>query len=172
MTVGSAARGLAPWRWLGVPMLQVMALTIVFAIPLRFWGFALPEPIFALPMVFAWAVIRPAMLGPVAVMILGFFQDFLWGSPTGFWAVCMLLPYGAVLAGRAMLAGQSQVMMFVWYAASTALTLGAGYMFTMLDTQNTPDPIRLFWQFLATVVLYPVAARMIDRFEDADVRFR
>jgi rod shape-determining protein MreD len=28
------------------------------------------------------------------------------------------------------------------------------------------------WQFLATVVLYPFADRLIDRFEDADVRFR
>jgi rod shape-determining protein MreD len=169
---GAAARGLAPWRWLGLPMLQVMGLTVLFALPLRFWGFALPEPVFALPVVFAWAVIRPAMLGPVAVMILGLFLDLLWGSPTGFWAVCLLAPYGAVLAGRSMLAGQSQLMTFVWYAGATALALGAGYLFTMLDTRNAPDPIKVFWQFLATVVLYPIANRLIDRFEDADVRFR
>lgn len=169
---GAAARGLAPWRWLGVPMLQVMAATFVFALPLRFWGLSLPEPVFALPVIFAWAIIRPAMLAPVAVMVLGLYLDLLWGSALGFWAVCLLLPYGAVLAGRAMLAGQSQLIMWLWYAAATALALGAGYLFTMLNTQNTVDPISVAWQFLATVVLYPFANRLIERFEDADVRFR
>jgi rod shape-determining protein MreD len=150
----------------------VVVASLVFAIPMRFWGFALPEPVFAMPAVFAWAVIRPSMLAPIAVMTLGVFQDFLWNTPTAFWAVCLLLPYGVVLAGRAMLAGQSQLMMWVWYGASTALTLGAGYLFTMLSTQNAPDPLSVVWQFLATVVLYPFADRLIDRFEDADVRFR
>jgi len=170
--VSSAARGLAPWRWLAIPMLVAMAATFIFALPLRFFGLGLPEPVFALPLAFAWAVIRPSMLGPVAVMVLGLYLDFLWGSPTGFWAVCLLLPYGVVLAARSILAGQSQVMMWLWYAAATVLALGSGYLFTMLDTQTNPDPITVGWQFLATVVLYPFANMLIERFEDADVRFR
>jgi rod shape-determining protein MreD len=166
------ARPLAPWRWLGVPMLYVMAASMVFAVPIRLWGLGLPEPVFALPVAFAWAVIRPSMLAPVGVMAMGFFLDLLWGSPMGFWAVCLLLPYGIVLGARSILAGQSQVMLWVWYGLSTALAIGAGYLFTMLDTQNAPNPASVGWQFLATVVLYPFADRLIDRFEDADVRFR
>lgn len=166
------ARPLAPWRWLGVPILYVMAASIIFALPMRFWGLGLPEPVFAAPVVFAWAVIRPSMLAPLGVLIMGVFLDFLWGSPTGFWAVCLLLPYGIVLGARSFLAGQSQVMMWVWYGLSTALAMGAGYLFTMLDTQNSPNPASVGWQFLATVVLYPFADRLIERFEDADVRFR
>jgi rod shape-determining protein MreD len=166
------ARPLAPWRWLGVPMLWVMAGSLLFAVPLRFWGLGLPEPIFALPVTFAWAVIRPSMLAPIGVLALGIFLDFLWGSPTGFWAVCLLLPYGVMLGARSMLAGQSQVMMWMWYGLSTSVAIGAGYLFTMLDTQNAPNPMSVGWQFLATVVLYPFADRLIDRFEDADVRFR
>ena len=168
----SGAQPLAPWRWLGVPMFQVMVATLLFALPLRFWGFSLPEPVFAMPVVFAWAVIRPSMLAPVGVMLMGLYLDFLWGGPTGLWAVCLLLPYGLVLGGRAMLAGQSRLVMWAWFCAATALALGAGYLFTMLDAQNAPDPISVGWQFLATVVLYPFADRLIDLFEDADVRFR
>jgi rod shape-determining protein MreD len=77
-----------------------------------------------------------------------------------------------VLAARSILAGQSQVMMWLWYALSTALALGAGYLFTMLLTHTAPDPVTVGWQFLATVVLYPFANLLIERFEDADVRFR
>ena len=60
----------------------------------------LPEPVFAMPVVFAWAVIRPSMLAPLGVMFMGIFLDFLWGTPTALWAVCLLLPYGLVLSGR------------------------------------------------------------------------
>ena len=88
----SGAQPLSPWRWLGVPLVQVVVATFVFALPLRFWGFSLPEPLFALPVVFAWAVIRPSMLAPVGVMIIGVYLDLLWGSPLGLWAVCLLLP--------------------------------------------------------------------------------
>lgn len=168
----SGAQPLSPWRWLGVPMLQVMVATFLFALPLRFWGLGLPEPVFALPVVFAWAVIRPSMLAPLGVMIMGFYLDFLWGGPTGLWAVCLLLPYGLVLGGRSILAGQSRLFMWAWYSAATALALGAGYLFTMLDAQNAPAMSSIGWQFLATVVLYPFADRLIDQFEDADVRFR
>jgi rod shape-determining protein MreD len=166
------SRTLEPWRWLGIPMLQAIALTLLFAIPLRFWGVGLPEPVFALPVAFAWAAIRPSMMAPVCVLLLGVFQDFLWGSPTGFWPVCLLIAYGAVLAGRSMLAGQGRAALWASYGAVTALALGAGYLITMFDVKGTPSPVAVLWQFLATVVLYPFADRLIERFEDADVRFR
>lgn len=170
--MSGGARPLAPWVWLGVPILQVMLATVLLAIPMRFWGLALPEPVFALPVVFAWAVIRPSMLAPIGVMLMGLFLDLLWGAPQGLWAVCLLLPYGAVLAGRSILAGQPRLIMWGWYAAAILLALGAGYLFTMLNAQSSPDLFSVGWQFLATVVLYPFADRLIDRFEDADVRFR
>jgi rod shape-determining protein MreD len=170
--MSTTARGLAPWLWLGAPMLAAMGATLVFAIPLRIFGIGLPEPVFAMPLAFAWAVIRPSMLGPVAVMLLGLFMDLLWGTPLGFWAVCLLLPHGVVLGFRAFLAGQNRAMMWIWYGAGTMLSLGAGYLFTLLATRSAPDPVTLGWQFLATVVLYPAADVLIQRFEDADVRFR
>jgi len=42
----------------------------------------------------------------------------------------------------------------------------------MLDVKSTPGLVPLAWQFLATIVLYPFAHRLIEMFEDADVRFR
>ena len=46
------------------------------------------------------------------------------------------------------------------------------YLFVMLDSKSSPGLVPTAWQFLATIVLYPFAQRLIDRFEDADVRFR
>ncbi len=166
------ARTLEPWRWLGVPLLQVMVVSLVFAVPFRLWGLSLPEPVFAMPVVFSWAMIRPSLLAPVVVLVMGLFLDHLWGTPTGFWGVCLLIAYGAVLGGRSMLVGKSRAMMWTWYGAVTAMALGVAYLVTMLDAKVAPNLLAVFWQFLATLVLYPVADWLIERFEDTDVRFR
>jgi rod shape-determining protein MreD len=170
--VSAGAQPLPPWRWLGVPMLQALAATMLFAIPLRIHGLGLPEPVFPLAVAFAWAVIRPSVLAPIGVLAMGLFLDLLWGSTFGLWAVCLLLGYGVALAGRSMMAGQSRTILWAWFAGVTALAMVAGDLITMLDVRAIPDPVGVGWQFLATIMLYPFANRLIERFEDADVRFR
>ena len=168
----AGARPLAPWRGIGVPLLQCLILTVLFSLPFRPFGLGLPEPIFPMVPAFAWAIIRPSILGPLAVLAMGLFLDLIWGAPMGLWALSLLLVYGAALVGRSMMAGQSFPVMWAWYAAATGLALGAAFLFTMVGAHATADPIAVAWQFLATIILFPFAHLLIDRFEDADVRFR
>ena len=153
-------------------MLQAIVATVALGIPLRIFTLQLPEPIFPMALAFAWAVIRPSILAPFAIMIMGLFLDVFWGGPLGLWALCLLIAYGGALAGRSMMAGQSRIILFVWYSLVTASALVAGYLFVLLDARSTPGVVAIAWQFLATIVLYPFAQRLIDLFEDADVRFR
>ena len=67
----SAVRSLEPWRWIGVPMLQALGATVLFGVPLRIWGLQLPEPVFPMAAVFAWAVIRPSVIAPFAILLMG-----------------------------------------------------------------------------------------------------
>jgi rod shape-determining protein MreD len=168
----SAARSLSPWRWLGVPMVQALVATILLAIPIRLFGLQLPEPIFAMPVVFAWAVIRPSILAPMGILIMGLFMDLFWGGAQGLWALALLIAYGILLAGRNMMAGQSRTMLWVWYGMVAAIVELTGYLFIMLDSKTMPYLPTVGWQYLATLVLFPFAYRLIDMFEDADVRFR
>lgn len=168
----SAARPLEPWRWLGVPMLQVLAATILFGIPFRAFGLQLPEPIFAMALAFAWAVIRPSILAPFGLLLMGLFLDVFWGGPLGLWALCLLIAYGGALAGRTMMAGQNRAILWAWYGATTATAMVAAYLFVLLDSKSAPGLVPIAWQFVATIVLYPFANRLIEMFEDADVRFR
>ena len=62
-------------------MLQLLGLTILFGIPLRVFGLQLPEPVFPMAAAFAWAVIRPSVLAPFAVLLMGLFLDYFWGGP-------------------------------------------------------------------------------------------
>jgi rod shape-determining protein MreD len=168
----SQVRSLEPWRWLGVPMLQMLGLTVLFGIPFRVFGLQLPEPVFPMAAAFAWAVIRPSILAPFAVLLMGLFLDYFWGGPVGLWALCLLVAYGIALGGRTMMAGQSRAILWTWYGVVTAAAMLLGYLFIMLTVKSTPGLVAMAWQFLATIVLYPFAHRLIEMFEDADVRFR
>lgn len=167
-----ASRPLDAWRWLGIPFAVCIAATILFGLPVRFFGLALPEPVFAFVPAFAWAVIRPAILPPLLLMVLGLFLDVFWYAPLGLWATSLLIAYGFVLFTRAAMTGQSRLMMWLWFAATAGLGMGAAYLLTMLNALITPNLIAAAWQLAASVLLYPFAHRLIQRFEDADVRFR
>jgi len=166
------ATRLDPWRWLGAPMLQCMVATILFSLPIRVFGWGLPEPVFCMAPAFAWAMIRPSMVAPFGVLIMGLFLDIFWGGPLGLWALSLLVAYGAVLGARNMMVGQSRPMMWIWFAAACAVAQTVGFLVTQLDARATPNLLAMLWQFLATILLYPFAHRLIDRFDDADVRFR
>lgn len=168
----SGGRALNPVRWLGVPMLLCIFATILFAAPIRIWGLQLPEPVFAMVPAFAWAMIRPSILAPFALLILGLFLDIFWGGPTGLWGLSLLVAYAMVLILRNAMTGQSRPMMWAWYVGVCAVAMTTGYLVTMLDVKSAPSLIAVFWQLLATALLFPFAHRLIDRFDDADVRFR
>ena len=172
MTLVPASQRLDPWRWLGLPSLACVAATIVLATPLRAYGLQLPEPVFPLVLAFAWAVIRPSILAPFTLLLLGLFLDQWWGGPIGLWAIALLAAYAVTLSVRRVLSGLGWWGMGAWYAVAVGLAMTSGYLMTMLDTGAAPSPFAVFWQFLASLVLFPFANRLIERFEDADVRFR
>lgn len=167
-----AAAPLDPWRWLGLPLLLCVLATVLFSLPIQVIGWGLPEPVFGMILAFSWAVIRPSILAPFGLLLMGLFQDVFWGAPTGLWGVSLLVSYGAVLLSRNIMVGQSRPMMWFWFAVACLVTQVVAFLATQMDTRATPNLLAVLWQFLATILLYPFAHRLIDRFEDADVRFR
>jgi rod shape-determining protein MreD len=167
-----AGKSMSPVGWLGIPILLCTAATIVLAAPIRIFGLALPEPVFPLTVAFAWALIRPSVLPPFVLLVMGLFLDVFWGGPQGLWPLCFLATYAAVLAVRRLILGQDFIVMWASYAAATALAFGVGYALLAMVSGAWPNLIALGWQYLATLVLFPFAHRLVGRYEDADVRFR
>ncbi|HTI67490.1 MAG TPA: hypothetical protein VL460_08115 [Caulobacteraceae bacterium] len=167
-----SSQPLQPLFWLGLPMLACMLATLMFATPVRAFGLSLPEPLFPMVLAFAWAVIRPSVLGPVALLLIGLFQDLFWGGPIGLWGLSLLVAYLVALLTRNLMAGQSGAVLWGWYVVLTLLTFGCAYGVSTLGSGVIPSLTATGLQFAATAVLYPLAHQLIDRFEDADVRFR
>ena len=166
------ARPPDPLRWLGLPILVSVGVTMLLALPVRIFGLALPEPVFPLVAVFAWALVRPAFLAPFAVLLLGLFLDLFWGGPMGLWGLSMLAAYVAVLWTRPIVIGQPYLVVWVWYAGAVAVAMLMGFMISEIRSGSMPSLVSVGWQYLATAMLYPLSHELMDRFGDGDTRLR
>lgn len=77
-----------------------------------------------------------------------------------------------VLVSRSFLIGQDTVVLFAWYAACCGLAFLLAYAVVTIIARNPPSLLSLIGQVVPTLLLFPFADRMIERFEDGDVRFR
>lgn len=172
MRRGVAVRVVGPLQWIVYPALTAMAASLVLATPVELFGLKLPEPILPMVLAFAWPLIRPSILAPAMLFVTGLFLDLLWGGPLGLWPLCLLVVYGVVLLSRTLLLGQETRVLFIWYGACTFIAFLLAYLIVTLDAGAAPSLIALFWQVLPTLLLFPAAGWMIERFDDGDVRFR
>ena len=170
--MSGSTRPLDPLTWIGLPSVLVVLVTLILLVPVRVFGFQLPEPVFALVPAFAWAVIRPSILAPFALLVLGLIMDVLWGTSLGLWPLGLLFAYGVIFAVRTFLAGRGHWFMLAWYALVCVLAELMAFLITRIAAGATPSLVAMVWQSLATILLFPFAYFLVDRFEDADVRFR
>jgi len=163
---------LEPWRWLGLPALAAVVGTVLLDAPLRLFAFGLPEPVFPMALAFAWAVIRPSVLGPLILFVLGLFCDLFWSGPLGLWPTALIGVHVLALGGRNLMAGQGSVVMGAWYLAACCLGFGLAYGLATMTAHAEPSLFATAWQFGWTAALLPAVFWLVDRYEDADVRFR
>ncbi len=165
-------RVVGPMQWIVYPAAAAIALTILLATPVELFGLKLPEPVLPLILAFAWPLIRPSLVAPAALFGLGLFLDMFWGGTPGLWPLCLLSVYGVVLASRNLLAGQETQILFVWYAICALGAFVLAYLVITLDAGRAPSLLSLTGQIIPTLLLFPAADWLIQRFDDGDVRFR
>lgn len=167
-----AVRVVGPMNWIVIPALIVAGLSILLATPFQLFGFKLPEPVAALVLAFAWPLIRPSIIGPAVLFLLGLFLDLLWGGMLGVWPLALLAVYVLVLLSRNLLSGQETLILMVWYGCCTLLAFLIAYLVVSLDADNAPSLFGLIGQVVPTLLLWPAANWMLERFDDGDTRFR
>lgn len=167
-----AVRVVGPMHWIVYPALIAAAATLILGTPVKLFGLKLPEPVIPMVLAFAWPLIRPSIAAPVALFVLGLGLDLFWGGATGLWPLCLLLIYAIVLTSRTLLAGQETQMLFVWYAGCCLAAFVLAYVLVSLRAGNPPSVLALLGQMIPTLLLFPIADWLIERFDDGDVRFR
>ena len=170
--IARPARPLPAAAWLGLPIATCLLAAVFLATPVRILGLQAPEPVFALVPAFAWALIRPSVWAPAALVVLGLCLDLLWGAPLGLWALCLLAAYGMIFIARGILSGQDFWVLWAWYGAACALAEGLGAVLIGARAGHSPNLLGAGLQWAVSAALFPFAWRLIERYEDADIRFR
>jgi len=166
-------RVVGPLDWVGYPALICILLSVAFATAVRFPGGAqLPEPIFPMLLAFAWPLIRPSMIGPAVLLFLGLFEDLLLGTPLGLWTLTFVGVYAGILWTRHLIVGQDFRILFGWWAGTVSCAYMAAYLVICLEDGAAPSLIGSALQLGVTLVLFPFANNLVQRFDDGDVRFR
>lgn len=167
-----AVRVVGPVQWILIPALITLAATILLATPVEVFGLNLPRPVIPMVLAFAWPLIRPSVIAPVALTVLGVVFDAFLYNALGLTAVSLLAIYAVVLGSRSFLIGQDTAVLFVWYAACCGLAFLLSYLIVSIIAHNPPSLLALIGQVVPTLLLFPFANNMIERFDDGDVRFR
>ncbi len=167
-----AVRVVGPLQWIVYPALLVLAATVVLGTPLQLFGLHLPEPVIPMILAFAWPLIRPSMLAPAVLFLIGLFLDLFWNTSLGLWALCLMGVYGTVLLSRNLLAGHEGLIRFGAYAACTLGAFFLAYLVVTMRATNATAILPLVGQVAPTLLLYPIANWMLERFDDGDIRFR
>ena len=168
----AAVRVIGPTQWIVLPALAAIVVTVLLGTPVVLFGLTFPEPVLPMVLAFAWPLIRPSMIAPAVLFGLGLVLDMFWGGALGLWPFCLLVVYGAVLAARNLLAGQETAALFICYVVLTSFAFLLAYLIVMLDVGNAPSLWALAGQLVPTLLLFPLADWMIQRFDDGDTRFR
>ncbi len=168
----AAVRVVGPLYWIGYPMVVCVVLTVLLSSTVRILHLPLPEPILPMVLAFSWPLIRPSMLGPAMLFVIGMFEDLYLGTPLGLWTLALLGVYGAVLSARAFIIGQDTRVLLAWWVGSVSAAFVFAYLFVMLDVKVAASIIAVLLQLVPTLLLFPVANILVQRFDDGDVRFR
>lgn len=155
-------RAASPWRMHGVPYLTIMLGSLL---PVLLLADVMPIlPPLGFIMLLCWRIMRPGMLPLWVGVPLGLFDDLFSGQPFGsavlLWSLTMIAL--EAIETRWPWRGFWQD----WFTAGLAITLYIGCAMVVSGATLTPFLlIATIPQFVLSIMLYPVLARITARFD-------
>lgn len=147
------------------PMLLGVVLALCSLMPLGDATGSLPAPHLTLVHVYYWSIHRPQLVPPLAVAVLGLFQDLLWGGPPGLNMLVLLAAQSvlsnqqALFTRRSFAVGWGAFITVAAIAAAVSWIVGSLYY----DGQAALRP--LVEQALLTIAVYPLLGWVFGRID-------
>jgi len=113
-------------------------------------------PYFIVMILFLWGVYNPSLFNPIYIFCIGLVYDILFDLTLGFHSFIFLVIYFVVSRQRIFLMGQNYLVVFSLFVLIAFLTYFSEWIFFSLLENNFQNYILLFYNFLATVFLFPV----------------
>ncbi|MDX2104215.1 MAG: rod shape-determining protein MreD [Alphaproteobacteria bacterium] len=140
------------------PALVTVVMALVSVLPIGWQAPHPAVPAFTLMSVYYWTVYRPDLLPPVAVFVIGVFQDLLTGGLVGVTALLLLATHGVLLGQRKLFLGKPFWLAWIGFAL-VAAAAGAAQYLIVATLYWTLVPIgQAVMQALTTVLAFPLLA--------------
>ena len=144
-----------------LPSFSAVLLVLVINLPVSFGGGLFPAPVLALIAVYFWALVRPDLMPPFVVLVVGLLEDLMSGGPPGVWATGFVAAYALVDRQRDNLAGLSGIAAVVGFAAAMGLAAAATFALTWIVYLRFPPLGPLLLASVVTVLFYPPIALIL-----------
>lgn len=141
-----------------LPVFLAICGAVVANVPITFIGGWMPPPMFALMPLYFWCLVRPDLVKPGWVFVIGVLQDLLSGGPPGIWTLAFIITYIFLDRQREGFAGLSGWGALLGFAVTALLTSSSAYI-TFAVYYWKLLPLEAFVvQFAVTMLFYlPVA---------------
>ena len=140
------------------PVTLAILSVILINLPVSVTGGLVPPPVLALAPIYYWVLVRPDLMPPVAVLIIGLLEDLLSGGPPGLWAAGCLAAYALADRERDIFAGLSGWGAILGFASAAFAAAAAVYFLGSLVYWRLAPLGPLLLQSVVTVIFYPLLA--------------
>jgi rod shape-determining protein MreD len=141
-----------------LPILSAFLLAVIANLPVSLTGGLLPAPLLALAAVYFWALVRPDLMPPAAVLVLGLLDDLLSGGPPGLWAAGFIAAYILADRQRDNLAGLAGIGALIGFAGAMLVAAFTAYALASVVFLRFPPVPPLLLESAVTVIFYPLIA--------------
>ena len=126
-----------------IPFVCAVLGVVASNIPVSIFGALVPPPMFGLMPIYFWCLVRPDLMPPFAVFVIGVLQDLLSGGQAGVWTLSFVAAYAVVDRERDSFAGRAGMGAMLGFAA--AMLVAGAIVCPPAHAENQSAPVLLQW---------------------------
>lgn len=148
--------------WAIAPFLIALFCVMVYAAPFHIGDLTIPMPVLPLMAIYFWTMRNPRLMPPIAIFLIGLFQDFVTGGPVGLWALAYLLSTAIMATQREIFIGRGRTSLWVGFMLAILITTVLVWVIARLSLGAAPFAARLGMEMLITLIFYPAVGRIFS----------
>jgi rod shape-determining protein MreD len=140
-----------------VPVLFAFLGVLLTNTPVAVFGIWVPAPMYALMPVYYWCLVRPDLMSPGWVLLIGLGNDVLSPAPVGVWAASFVLTYAVLDKQRDAFAGLSGWGAILGFATTALIACTANYSINSILAWKLLPMNDTIKEFAVTSMMYGFA---------------
>jgi len=112
--------------------------------------------------VYFWSLVRPDLMPPAGVFLIGLTQDVLAGGPPGLWTASFLAAYALLDRQREAFASLAGVGALLGFALVAFFSCATAYVIACVYFYRAPPMMPLLLQLAATVLCYILVLPLLN----------